>query len=59
MIKPVPIRIGTKIGLAIENPPRANDIIPKIISNTEAIFGISESEKRLTIPAKISMMPVI
>ena len=41
MIKDNPIRIVAKSGLSIENPPRANDIIPKIISNTEAIFDIS------------------
>lgn len=58
MIKDNPIRIVAKSGLSIENPPRANDIIPKIISNTEAIFDICESEIRPVIPAKIIMIPM-
>ena len=58
MIKPTPIRIAAKIGWLNDNPPRANDIIPRIIINTEAIFDIRESEIRLAIPAKIIMIPM-
>ena len=54
MIKDRPIRIAAKSGLSMDNPPRANEIIPRIIINTEAIFGIGESEIRPATPAKIS-----
>lgn len=40
MIKATPMRIAAKSGWVSENPPRANEIIPKIIINTEAIFDI-------------------
>ncbi len=40
MIRDSPIRIAANNGLARENPPRMNDIIPKIIINTEAIFDM-------------------
>ena len=59
MIKATPIRITAKRGWPIENPPRANEIIPKIIINTEAIFDIFESEIRPIMPPKISMIPMI
>lgn len=59
MTKPAPIRIGANIGWLSDNPPRANDIIPRIIRDTDAIFDICKSEKRVTIPAKISMIPII
>lgn len=59
MIKATPMRIAAKSGWVSENPPRANEIIPKIIINTEAIFDICESEIRPTIPAKISMTPIM
>lgn len=57
-IKATPIRIAAKSGWPIESPPRAKDIIPKIIMNIEAIFDICESEIRPTIPAKISIIPM-
>ena len=58
MIKATPIRIIAKRGCSIENPPRAKEIIPKIIISTEAIFDIPESEMRPTIPPKTSMIPM-
>lgn len=58
IIKPTPIKIAAKSGWSIENPPRAKDIIPKMIINTEAIFDICESEIRPAIPAKIIKIPI-
>ena len=58
MIKPTPIITAAKRGWSIENPPRAKDIIPKIIINTEAIFPNCDSEKIPTIPAKIIKIPM-
>ena len=58
MIKATPIRAAAKSGLSIDNPPRAKEIIPKIIINIEAIFENCESETRPTIPAKISIIPI-
>ena len=58
MINATPIRITAKRGWSIENPPRANEIIPKIIINTDAIFDTPESERRPTIPPKISRIPM-
>ena len=57
MIKDTPIRIAAKIGCPMDNPPIANDIIPRIIINTEAIFDIGASEIMPAIPTKISMIP--
>lgn len=59
MIKATPISTVAKRGLSMDNPPRANEIIPKIIINIEATFDICESETRPTIPAKISRIPMI
>ena len=59
MIKPTPMIIAAKSGWSIENPPRANDIIPRTISNTEAIFDICESEIIPIIPAKIIIIPMM
>lgn len=58
MIKAKPISIDAKSGLSIENPPRANEIIPKIIINTEVIFDIWELETSPTIPAIIIKIPM-
>ena len=58
MIKATPIRIMAKRGCSIENPPRANEIIPNIIISTEAILDIPESETRPTILPKTSMIPM-
>ena len=59
MIKPTPIRIVAKSGLPRDNPPRANDTIPKTIINIEATLDICEPEIRPVIPAKIIMAPII
>ena len=59
MIKATPIRTAAKIGWSSENPPRAKEIIPKIIINIEAIFDTCVSEIRPRIPAKIIMIPMI
>lgn len=57
-IRATPIRIAAKSGLVIENPPRANDMIPKIIINTEIIFDDPSANKPV-IPNKISKIPII
>ncbi len=57
-IKPTPMSIGAYNGWPIESPPKANDTIPKMIINTEAIFDICESETRPVIPAKIIRIPM-
>ena len=59
MIKPTPIRIVAKSGLPRDNPPRANDTIPKIIINIEATLDICEPVIRPVIPPKISIIPMI
>lgn len=58
MIKATPIRIAAKIGWSNDTPPRANDIIPRSIINTEAIFDIFGPEIRPAIPTKISRIPM-
>ena len=58
MIKPTPMIIGAYNGWPIESPPKANDTIPKMIINTEAIFDICEPEMRSVIPAKIIRIPM-
>ena len=59
MIKATPMITAAKRGWSIDNPPRANDIIPKIIINIEAIFPNCESEIRPTIPAIIIKIPMM
>ena len=59
MIKDRPIRIAAKSGLSMDNPPRAKDIIPRIIIPIEASFDTCASEIRPAIPAKISKTPII
>ena len=59
MIRATPIRIATKRGLSSENPPRINEIIPKIIINIEAIFDTHSPENMPTTPNRISIIPII
>ena len=58
IINATPIRIAANSGLVSENPPRANDIIPKTIINIEAIFD-TPSANMPDIPNKISIIPII
>lgn len=59
MINATPISAAAKIGLSMDNPPRANEIIPKITINIEAILDVWVSEIRPIIPAKINMIPIM
>ena len=59
MIRVKPIRIGANCRSVSENPPRANEIIPKIIINTEAIFDMFSSENMPAIPNRTSRIPII
>ena len=58
-IRPTPIRIAAKSGWVSDIPPRANAIIPKIISNTAAILAMPSPEKIPAIPIKIIRIPII
>ncbi len=59
MINATPISAAAKIGLSMDNPPIANEIIPKITINIEAILDVWESEIRPIIPARINMIPIM